>query len=35
MRSREDIIKMYLREIGWELWTECIWLRMATSGGLL
>jgi hypothetical protein len=31
-----DNIKMDLREIGWEcmVWTESIWLRIWTSGGL-
>jgi hypothetical protein len=30
-----DNIKMGLREIGWVVWTELIWLRIRTSGGLL
>jgi hypothetical protein len=24
-------IRMYLREMGWEVWTRCIWLRIGTS----
>jgi hypothetical protein len=31
----EDNIRMDLREIGEKLWTEFIWLRIGTSGGLL
>jgi hypothetical protein len=30
-----DNIKMYLREIGWVVWTEFICLRIGTSGELL
>jgi hypothetical protein len=30
-----DNIKMDLREIGRVVWTELIWLRIGTSGGLL
>jgi hypothetical protein len=26
-----DNIKMHLREIGWDAWTELIWLRIGTS----
>jgi hypothetical protein len=31
----EDGIKMYLREIGWRLWSGFSWLRIGTVGGLL
>jgi hypothetical protein len=34
-RRWENTIRMILREIGWELWTRCIWFRKGTSGGLL
>jgi hypothetical protein len=34
-RRWEDNIRMHLREIGWKMWTGCIWLRIGTSGGLL
>jgi hypothetical protein len=30
----EDNIRMDLREIGWKVWTGCIWLRIGTNGGL-
>jgi hypothetical protein len=30
-----DNIKMDLKEIGWEVWTGSIWLRIGTSVGLL
>ena len=30
----EDDIKMYLKEIEWEVWTGLIWLRIWISGGL-
>jgi hypothetical protein len=30
-----DNIKIYLREIGWDVWTESIWLRTETSVWLL
>jgi hypothetical protein len=32
---REDNFEVYLREIGWVVWTELIWFRIQTSGGLL
>jgi hypothetical protein len=28
-------IKMDLKEVGWEIWTGLIWLRIGTGGGLL
>jgi hypothetical protein len=28
-------IRMDLREVGWERWTGCIWLRMQANGNLL
>jgi len=28
-------IKMDLTEIGWKLWTGCIWIRVGISGGFL
>ena len=31
----EDDIKMDLREMGWEEWTESIWFTIRTGGGLL
>jgi hypothetical protein len=31
----QDNIRMDLKEIGWEVWTGCIWLRIGTSGWLL
>jgi hypothetical protein len=31
----EDNIKMDLQEVGWRAWTELIWLRIGTGGGLL
>jgi hypothetical protein len=34
-RRWEDNIKMDIREIGWKVWTEFIWLRIVTNGGLL
>jgi hypothetical protein len=34
-RRWEDNNRMALREIGWEVWIGFIWLRIATSGGLL
>jgi hypothetical protein len=30
-----DNIRMDIREIGWKVWTGCIWLRIVTNGGLL
>jgi hypothetical protein len=30
-----DNIKMDLRDIGWDILDELIWLRIGTSGGLL
>jgi hypothetical protein len=35
IRRWEDNIKMDLREYGGMVWTELIWLRILTSGGLL
>jgi hypothetical protein len=34
-RRWEDNIRMGLREIGGEVWTGLIWLRIGTSGGPL
>jgi hypothetical protein len=34
-RRWEYNIKMDLKEIGWRVWTGCIWLRIGTDGGLL
>jgi hypothetical protein len=34
-RRWEDEIKMYLREIGWGVWSGFIWLRIGIVGGLL
>jgi hypothetical protein len=34
-RGWEDGIKMYLREIGWGVWSGFTWLRIGTVGGLL
>jgi hypothetical protein len=31
----EDNIRLYLREIGWEVWTGCMWLRIWTNGRFL
>jgi hypothetical protein len=31
----EDNMRMDLRETEWDVWTECIWFRRGTSGGLL
>jgi hypothetical protein len=31
----DDIIKMYLQEVGWGTWIGLIWLRIGTGGGLL
>jgi hypothetical protein len=31
----EDNFIMDLKEIGWEVWIGCIWLRKGTSGELL
>jgi hypothetical protein len=28
-------VRMNLREIGWQVWTGCIWLRLGISDGLL
>jgi hypothetical protein len=36
LRSRwEDNVRMYLREMGWKVWTGFIWLRIGASDGLL
>jgi hypothetical protein len=32
-RRWEDNVSMDLREIGWEVWTGFMWLRIGTSGG--
>jgi hypothetical protein len=34
-RRWNNDIKMYLRDIGWDMLTILIWLRIDTSGGLL
>jgi len=34
-RRREDTIKVYLKEMGWEFVDGLIWLRTGTGGGLL
>jgi hypothetical protein len=34
-RRWEANMRMDLREIGWEVWTGCIWLRKRTRGELL
>jgi hypothetical protein len=34
-RRCEDGIKMYLREIGWGVWSGFTWLRIGTVGVLL
>jgi hypothetical protein len=34
-RRWEDNIKMDLGEVRWGAWTESIWLRIGTDGGLL
>jgi hypothetical protein len=34
-RRWEDNVRMRLREVGWKMWTGCIWLRIVTSGRLL
>jgi len=31
----EDRIKMDLQEVGWGAWTELMWLRKGSVGGLL
>jgi hypothetical protein len=31
----EDNIRLYFREIGWEVWNGFIWLRIWASSGLL
>jgi hypothetical protein len=28
-------IRLYLRELGWEVWIGSLWLRIGTNGGLL
>jgi hypothetical protein len=30
----EDNIRMDIKEIEWEAWTKCIWIRRGTGGGL-
>jgi hypothetical protein len=34
-RYRWDDNRMDLGEVGWEVWSGCIWLRIGTSGRLL
>jgi len=34
-RRWEGNIKMDLQEVGWREWTELIWLKLMTGGGLL
>jgi hypothetical protein len=34
-RRWEDWIRMYLREIGWGMWSGFTWLRIGAGGGLL
>jgi hypothetical protein len=34
-RGWDDNTMMDRREIGWVVWTELIWLRIGTSGGLI
>jgi hypothetical protein len=34
-RWKNNIRRMNLRKIGWEVWTRFIWLRIGNSGGLL
>jgi hypothetical protein len=34
-RRWEDNIKMDLQEVGWDLWTGLIWLRIRRGGGHL
>jgi hypothetical protein len=34
-RRRENKIKLYLKEMGWELVDGLIWLRLGRGGGLL
>jgi hypothetical protein len=34
-RRWEYVIKIYLREIGWEVWSGFTWLRIGIVGGLL
>jgi hypothetical protein len=34
-RKWENNIKMDIREVGWRTWTESMWLRIGTGGGLL
>jgi hypothetical protein len=31
----DDNIRIDLKEIGWKMWTGCIWVRIETNGGLL
>jgi len=31
----EDNIKMYVKEIDWDVWTGLMWLRTGKSGGML
>jgi hypothetical protein len=34
-RRWKDNIKIVIRRIGREVWTELVWLRVGTGGGLL
>jgi hypothetical protein len=34
-RRWKDNIRIVLMEIGWKVWTGCIWLRIGVSGGPL
>jgi hypothetical protein len=34
-QRREDGIKMYIREIGWGIWSGFSWLSIGSRGGLL
>jgi hypothetical protein len=31
-RRWEDTIRIYLRKIGWKVWTGFVWLRIGASG---
>jgi hypothetical protein len=35
MHRKEDGIKMYLRDIGWGVWSGLTWLSIGSGGGLL
>jgi hypothetical protein len=34
-RRRWDNIEMDLQEVGWDVWTGLIWLRIGINGGIL